>query len=210
MFSICSLPFKRNRYGRQAAIGLRQWGNAVTKFSDRVPLAEDSTLDNPRSYWDRLMMEQEAREKAKGAKLSASRSSRPESDENDLGELKLHQVLANRLIGESIPALIAGVSASMKTTERFPNSNQWNDLADAYRHFRWNYDMARRVGTAAAKAFADSNEVGSDNPANERTMDLRNNRLGRAMAVDPRFKHLSPDEAAELALRRGRLHGLKE
>jgi hypothetical protein len=118
--------------------------------------------------------------------------------------------LANRPLVESFPALIAGIGATMKASERFPESRQWNDAADAYRHFRWNFDMARRVGVAAAKAFADSNEVGGDNPVNEREMDLRNNSLGRAMAVDPRFKHLTPDEAAELALRRGWLHGLKK
>lgn len=36
----------------------------MTKFP-HIPLVEDSTPDNPRSYWDRLMMEEEARERAK-------------------------------------------------------------------------------------------------------------------------------------------------
>jgi len=70
--------------------------------------------------------------------------------------------------------------------------------------------MTQRIGKAGAKVFADSNEVGGDNPANERAMDLRNNRLGRAMAVDPRFKSMSPDQAAELALRRGWLDELRK
>jgi len=32
----------------------------VTNFSKKIPLARDSTPDDPRSYWDRLLMEEQA------------------------------------------------------------------------------------------------------------------------------------------------------
>jgi len=92
---------------------------------------------------------------------------------------------------------------------RFPGSDMHNTPADAYRHFRWNYSMTQSIGKEAVQAYADSHEVDDGQPSTEREMDLRNNRLGRAMAVDPRFKSLSPDEAADLALREGWLHGLR-
>ncbi len=69
--------------------------------------------------------------------------------------------------------------------------------------------MTQSIGKDAAEAYADSHEVDDGQPAEEREMDLRNNRLGRLMAVDPRFKTLTPDEAADLALRKGWLHGLR-
>lgn len=94
--------------------------------------------------------------------------------------------------------------------ERFPLEERWNGQGDAYRHFRWNFAMTQSIGREAAKAYADSHEVDDRQPANEREMDLRNNRLGRAMAVDPRFKSLTPDAAAELASRKGWLHGLQK
>ena len=93
--------------------------------------------------------------------------------------------------------------------ERFPREELWNGKGDAYRHLRWNFAMTQSIGREAAKAYADSHEVDDLQLAEEREMDLRNNRLGRAMAVDPRFKGLSPDEAAELALRKGWLHGIR-
>ena len=70
-----------------------------------------------------------------------------------------------------------------------------NGIGDAYRHFYWNYAMTQSIGREAAKAYADSHEVDEYQPANELEMDLRNNRLGRAMAVDPRFRGLSAKEA---------------
>ena len=69
--------------------------------------------------------------------------------------------------------------------------------------------MTQALGKETAAAFADSHEVDDGQTTAERDMDLRNNRLGRAMAVDPRFKSLSPDEVAGLALRKGWLHGLR-
>ncbi|KRB89547.1 hypothetical protein ASE22_17955 [Sphingomonas sp. Root720] len=93
--------------------------------------------------------------------------------------------------------------------ERFPREERWNGPGDAYRHLRWNFAMTQSIGKEAAEAYADSHEADGGQPANEREMDLRNNRLGRAMAVDPRFQSLMPDAAAELALRKGWLHGLQ-
>ncbi|WP_157783574.1 hypothetical protein [Rhizorhabdus wittichii] len=40
----------------------------MTNFSKKIPLARDSTPDDPRSYWDRLLME-EAAAKVRSAKL---------------------------------------------------------------------------------------------------------------------------------------------
>jgi hypothetical protein len=103
------------------------------------------------------------------------------------------------------------------TKKRFPLGPQnsrgelWHNKAgDAYRHFYWSFAMTRSMGKEAAKAYADSHEIDDGQPANEGEMDLNNNRLGRAMAVDPRFKGLSPTEAAEKALSSGWLHGLKQ
>jgi hypothetical protein len=45
---------------------LRRWRrNAkMTQFSKKIPLARDSTLDNPRSWWDKQIMEQARRSRA--------------------------------------------------------------------------------------------------------------------------------------------------
>ena len=101
------------------------------------------------------------------------------------------------------------VDSKAAAKERFTDEELHNGTGDAFRHFRWNYAMAQSIGTEAAAAYADSHEVDNGQPADEREMDLRNNRLGRAMAVDPRFRGLSPDEAAVLALRKRWLHGLR-
>lgn len=119
--------------------------------------------------------------------------------ENALGRPAMETYRAWRLSTDSRDA----------AEKRFAEEELRNGPGDAYRHFRWNYAMTQSIGKEAAAAYADSHEVDDLQPAEEREMDLRNNRLGRAMAVDPRFKGLSPDEAAELALRKRWLHGLR-
>jgi len=119
--------------------------------------------------------------------------------ENVLRRSPMETYRAWRLAGDSKEA----------AEKRFPGEELHNGSGDAYRHFRWNYAMAQSIGKEAAAAYADSHEVDDGQPSDERAMDSHNNRLGRAMAVDPRFKSLSPDEAADLALRQRWLRGLR-
>ncbi|WP_347270748.1 hypothetical protein [Rhizorhabdus histidinilytica] len=53
----------------------------MTNFSKKIPLARDSTPDEPRSYWDRLLME-EAAAKVRSAKLANSGRRLPQPDPN--------------------------------------------------------------------------------------------------------------------------------
>ena len=69
--------------------------------------------------------------------------------------------------------------------------------------------MAKRMGAARAKGFADSREVSFPDPPNERAMDLYNNAMGRAFAQDSRYQRLSPDGAARGALANHCLRTLK-
>lgn len=166
--------------------------NGVIRYSQWVPGASDSgPNDEPRSYWEKMLREERQKQ--------VQRPKQPSELQNAMNRPITQVWTAYNLANESMDA----------TKARFPHKTMWNDEADAYRHFRWNYAMAQAIGKEAADGFATSHETDDQQPVAERDMDLRNNRLGRAMAVDPRFKHLSPDEAAELALRRGWLRQIK-
>jgi len=81
----------------------------------------------------------------------------------------------------------------------------WNNEADAIRHFMWNFEMTKSIGEEQAKKIADSHEALNQNSPEEKTMDEHNNEAGRKLANDPDYKDLSPYEAAEKALREGKL-----
>lgn len=85
----------------------------------------------------------------------------------------------------------------------FPRDVLHNGPGDAWRHFRWNFSMAKSMGAPAAGAFANAHEVSHPNEADELAMDLHNNAMGRAFGTNPDYAGLSPAEAADLAFRSG-------
>jgi RHS repeat-associated protein len=99
----------------------------------------------------------------------------------------------------------AGISAlhSLSEAERlFPDST-WNGPGDAWRHFRWSFAMTSSMNSTAAAAFANSHEVSNPSTPGETSMDNYNNAVGRAFGADPTYSKLSPNDAANLALRSG-------
>lgn len=103
---------------------------------------------------------------------------------------------AKRRLIEVVPVPMIQVSRNIRT----PARRGWGFVE---RHFYWNFAMTRAFGASRAAAFANSHEVSNPNPAGELAMDLHNNAVGRAMALDPRFRDLNAAGAAELAFRRG-------
>jgi hypothetical protein len=85
----------------------------------------------------------------------------------------------------------------------FPREVLHNGPGDAWRHFRWNFAMAKSMGAPAAQAFANAHEVSHPNATSELAMDLYNNAVGRALGANPDFAGLSPKQAADLAFRSG-------
>lgn len=85
----------------------------------------------------------------------------------------------------------------------FPREERHNGPGDAWRHFRWNFSMAKSMGARAAQAFANAHEVSTPNAPAELAMDLHNNAMGRAFGVNADYAGLSPAEAADLAYRSG-------
>lgn len=90
-----------------------------------------------------------------------------------------------------------------RAQEKFPRNVLHNGPGDAWRHFRWNYSMAKTMGAPAAQDFANAHEVSSPNEPAESAMDLHNNAMGRAFGIDPKYAKLSADAAADMALRSG-------
>lgn len=66
---------------------------------------------------------------------------------------------------------------------KFPSSELHNGRGDAFRHCYWNALMAKHEGDALAKEFADAHEENTDQPADEKKMDLHNNSVGRDIAA---------------------------
>ena len=77
--------------------------------------------------------------------------------------------------------------ASKKTVELFPGSSRHNDRADAFRHAYASFLLTKSQGAWAAKRVGDgdAHEIAVPNPLSERTMDLYNNHVGRALASNP-------------------------
>ena len=86
---------------------------------------------------------------------------------------------------------------------KFPREELHNGPGDAWRHFRWNFSMAKSMGGPSAQAFANAHEVSHPNEPAELAMDLHNNAMGRAFGANPDYAGLSPAEAADLAYRSG-------
>jgi hypothetical protein len=53
-----------------------------------------------------------------------------------------------------------------------------NGPGDAFRHCYWSAMLARDIGADNAKTFTDAHEDWSDNPPDEKAMDLANNKVG--------------------------------
>lgn len=58
------------------------------------------------------------------------------------------------------------------------STGQHNGPADAFRHCYWSSMLARDIGPENAKSFTDAHEAYSDNPPDEKAMDLHNNSVG--------------------------------
>ena len=78
-------------------------------------------------------------------------------------------------------------SAYGETQRRF-GRNGHNDRSDAFRHCYWSALLARELGFQDALAFTSAHEAFPNNPAEEKRMDLHNNRvgltIGRAKGTD--------------------------
>ncbi|KAH6871460.1 secreted protein [Coprinopsis sp. MPI-PUGE-AT-0042] len=73
--------------------------------------------------------------------------------------------------------------ASMTAWDYFPDSLH-NGKGDALRHCYWNARMTIDIGITKAKIIADNHENGAtENPANEKAMDLANNETGRSIGA---------------------------
>ena len=83
--------------------------------------------------------------------------------------------------------------------------SEHNNDADAIRHAAWNIEMARKIGKDQAETIANIHEKLNPNDAAERKMDEHNNKVGREIANDPAYKDLTPRQAAEKALKDGKL-----
>jgi RHS repeat-associated protein len=76
-----------------------------------------------------------------------------------------------------------------------------NTVADAYRHAYWSFTMTRTFGSTVAELFSNAYEVSNPNPPSEQFMDLVNNAVGRALAEDPAFANMTPEQALDFALK---------
>jgi hypothetical protein len=61
-----------------------------------------------------------------------------------------------------------------------------NGPADAWRHCHWNCLLTHSIGEDQAREVADTHEEFGSNPANETTMDLHNNGVGRGCGLATR------------------------
>lgn len=109
-----------------------------------------------------------------------------------------------RSVWDNLSAGYSALSSARAAAKRFPDNRvQHDDEADAYRHSLWSAKLTRSMGPYVAKGYTDSHEVSGKNRSSETAMDLRNNAIGRMMAQNSRFKHLTPEEIAEIAYRNG-------
>lgn len=180
---------------------MRRWENAVTDFSRKIPLARDSVPGQPRSWWDKQTL---AKAKAESAQPEvAAQSVCPLVGPQNMGRITESDNATRRPGWQVMRALVSAGSAKTASGEKFFGMSPHNTQRDAYRHFLWNFKMARSMGPERASAFANSHEVSDNGPSNERRMDLHNNAVGRLMAMDPRFFELNSEEAGDIALRSG-------
>ncbi len=126
----------------------------------------------------------------------------PSVSRGNVGKKTAAQVNMTRPGWQVINAGMAAANSLRHAQQRFPNST-WNGVGDAWRHFRWSFSMTSSMNATAAADFANSHEVSSPNPPGETAMDLYNNAMVRAFGSNPAYSDLSPDDAADLALRSG-------
>lgn len=82
---------------------------------------------------------------------------------------------------------------AFSTTKSRFGRNGHNDKSDAFRHCFWSAMLARDIGYKNALKFTTAHEDFPENPANEKDMDLHNNkvgiRLGLSMASNDKLAH---------------------
>jgi RHS repeat-associated protein len=101
---------------------------------------------------------------------------------------------------KTVSAHYSAKASIAEAQQHFPRAELWNGRGDGWRHFRWNFAMGQSIGNESATVFANSHEVSNPNPSAEHAMDMFNNAVGRAFASDSRYKNLSPNAAANMAL----------
>lgn len=75
----------------------------------------------------------------------------------------------------------AGKWAESVSAGTYPELDQHNTKADAFRHCLWTGAMAQRMGRSGALAIADNHEVQATQPAGEASMDSHNNVVGASL-----------------------------
>lgn len=70
-------------------------------------------------------------------------------------------------------------TASAEAANLYPANTLHNGTGDAFRHCYWNALMAIHINPDQAKKVADQHEDSSAGPENEKTMDRKNNEVGR-------------------------------
>ena len=68
--------------------------------------------------------------------------------------------------------------AFIEAIRLYPGVGLHNGMGDAFRHCYWSALLARDIGAHEALAFTTAHEGYSNNPAQERAMDLHNNTVG--------------------------------
>jgi len=93
----------------------------------------------------------------------------------------------------------------------FPNDPQApNGRGNAFKHALWSALLSAEIDERAAKRITDGHEDWPGNPANEKAMDLHNNKIGVAVGDRMRGSARAAIEDAVMAeLRGGRLRYLK-
>lgn len=101
----------------------------------------------------------------------------------------------------------AAEQASNETKRRFGRHDH-NGHGDAFRHCLWSAMLCRDIGYMGALRYTSAHEEFSDNPPNEKAMDLHNNsvglKLGRTLSSNAILSNLSV-----AALRSGQLKVIK-
>ena len=71
--------------------------------------------------------------------------------------------------------------ASKSAQKHFAANTLHNGKGDAYRHCYWNARMTISIGQSGAMKIVSNHEAIRNGPAKEKTMDLANNKTGRAI-----------------------------
>ncbi len=85
------------------------------------------------------------------------------------------------------------------TQKLFPNTEHYDNKADAFRHAYFSLRLSQEIGSTRAKRFTDAYEISNINKIGSRCMDLWNNREGRKMCDTT--KHLTKLDKKMLAKR---------